>query len=54
MREAELRELPYLFRLRLTANVRKLIKKSFSKADWTDAGQGWQGREDTLRLVVRF
>jgi Transposase DDE domain group 1 len=50
MREAERRGLPYLFKLRLTANVRKLIKKTFSKDDWTNAGQGWQGREDTLRL----
>jgi hypothetical protein len=50
MREAEQRGLSYLFKLRLTANVKKLIKKTFSKADWTDAGQGWQGRRDTLRL----
>ena len=50
MREAEQRGLPYLFKLRLTANVKKLIKKNFSKEDWTNAGQGWQGREDTLRL----
>ena len=41
---------PYLFKLRLTANVKKLIKKTFSKDDWTAAGQGWQGRTDTLRL----
>ena len=50
MREAEQRGLPYLFKLRLTANVKKLIKKTFSKDDWTAAGQGWQGRTDTLRL----
>jgi len=50
MREAERRGLPYLFKLRLTSNVKRLIKKTFSKNDWTDAGQGWQGREDTLRL----
>lgn len=50
MSEAERRGLRYLFKLRLTANVKKLIKKSFSKSGWTDAGQGWQGREDTLRL----
>ncbi len=50
MREAEQRGPPYLFKLRLTANVKKLIKKTFSKSGWTDAGQGWQGREDTLRL----
>jgi hypothetical protein len=63
MREAEGRGLPYLFKLRLTANVKKLIKKTFYKNDWADAGTrsssaacgsaplgGWQGREDTLRL----
>jgi hypothetical protein len=50
MSGAEQRGLPYLFKLRLTANVKKLIKKTFSKSGWTDAGQGWQGREDTLRL----
>jgi hypothetical protein len=31
MREAERRRLPYLFKLRLTANVKKLIKKTFPK-----------------------
>lgn len=50
MSGAEQRGLPYLFKLRLTANVKKLIKKTFSKGGWTDAGQGWQGKEDTLRL----
>ena len=32
MSEAEQRGLPYLFKLRLTANVKKLIKKTFCKA----------------------
>jgi hypothetical protein len=50
MREAERRKLHYLFKLRLTSNVKKLIKKAFSKDDWTDAGQGWQGRHESLRL----
>jgi hypothetical protein len=50
MSGAEQRGLPYLFKLRLTANVKKLIKKTFSQRGWSDAGQGWQGREDTLRL----
>ena len=50
MSEAEQRGLPYLFKLRLTANVKKLIKKTFSKSDWTSAGQGWQGRREMLRL----
>jgi hypothetical protein len=50
MSEAEQRALPYLFKLLLTANVKKLIKKTFYKSDWTDAGQGWQGKHETLRL----
>ncbi len=37
-------------RLRLTANVKKLIKKTFSKSGWSGTGQGWQGRHETLRL----
>jgi hypothetical protein len=51
MREAEQRGLPYLFKLRLTANVKRLIKRAFAKDDWRDAGQGWEGRSDGLRLV---
>jgi hypothetical protein len=50
MSEAERRGLPYLFKLRLTANVKKLINKTFYKSGWADAGQGWQGKEETLRL----
>lgn len=50
MREAEQRGLHYLLKLRLTSNVKKLIKKTFSKSGWHDAGQGWQGRYETLRL----
>jgi hypothetical protein len=50
MSGAEQRGLSYLFKLRLTPNVKKLIKRTFSKSDWTDASQGWQGRKDTLRL----
>ncbi len=41
---AEQRGLPYLFKLRLTANVKKLIKKTFSKNDSTNAVKA--GREE--------
>lgn len=51
MREAEGRGLDYLFKLRLTKNVKRLIERTFSKSGWSDAGQGWQGKEETLRLV---
>jgi hypothetical protein len=43
MREAEGRELEYLFKLKLTKNVKKLIERAFMKGGWRDAGQGWQG-----------
>ena len=50
MREAESRDIDYLFKLRLTANVKRLIKKAFAYSGWRDAGQGWRGLEATLRL----
>ena len=52
MREAEAREQPYLSKLRLTKRVKSLIQKVFRSADWTDAGQGWEGLEDTLTLTL--
>jgi hypothetical protein len=51
MREAEQRGIDYLFKLRLTKNVKRLIERTFAKGGWRDAGQGWQGKEETLRLV---
>jgi Transposase DDE domain group 1 len=51
MREAEGRGIDYLFKLRLTKNVKSLIERTFSRVGWRDAGQGWQGKSETLRLV---
>jgi Transposase DDE domain group 1 len=51
MRESELRGIDYLFKLRLTKNVKILIERTFMKGGWSDAGQGWQGKAETLRLV---
>ena len=47
---AEARDQPYLTKLRLTKNVKNLVKKLFRFNDWEDAGQGWEGLEDTLTL----
>jgi hypothetical protein len=44
-------QLAYLFRLRMTANVRRAWDRAMQHTDWVDAGQGWQGKETTLRLV---
>jgi hypothetical protein len=47
---AEERNLGYLFKLKQSLNVKKLIGQIFQKEDWAEAGQQWQGREDVLRL----
>ena len=50
MVEAEARKLGYLFKLKQSANVKRLIGQIFRKEEWVEAGQRWQGREDVLRL----
>jgi Transposase DDE domain len=47
---AEKRGIRYLFKLKQSANVKKLIGKVFQQEEWVEAGQGWQGRADELRL----
>ena len=45
--------LPFLLRLRQTANVKRLIERLFRREDWnraSDATQGWQAIEDSIRL----
>ena len=51
MREAEGRGIDFLFKLRLTKNVKRLIERTFAREGWQDAGQGWQGMEAELRLT---
>src|ERR1700755_3040079 len=50
MAQAEQRNLVYLFRLRTTKNVSRALQRAMAQSDWSDAGQGWQGKETTLRL----
>ena len=40
----------YLFKLRLTTNVKRYIEKLFWEKDWKRAGQGWEGKDGELRL----
>ena len=47
---AEERKIGYLFKLKQSANVKKLIGQIFTKQEWEEAGQQWQGREDVLQL----
>ena len=50
MAEIGVRGLPYLFKLRLTANIKRSIRRLSRQSEWVDAGQGWQATETTVRL----
>jgi hypothetical protein len=50
MGRAEQEGLAYLFRLRMTANVKRSLEQAMRQSDWEDAGQGSQGKETSLRL----
>ena len=50
MEGAERRTIPFLFKLKQTANVKKLITKLFGNDEWVDAGQNWQGLSTELQL----
>jgi hypothetical protein len=40
----------YLFKLRLTRNVKRYIEKLFWEQDWSEAAEGWEGRNGELKL----
>jgi Transposase DDE domain group 1 len=50
MVELEEMEQPYLFKLRQTSGVKRLIERLWSRSDWLDAGDGYQAVESTLSL----
>lgn len=50
LKEAEVRAQHYLSKLKLTTNVKALIKKVFRNMNWENAGAGWEGVEDVLSL----
>jgi len=50
MAGCEQRGMAYLFKLKQSANVKKLIAKLFRNEDWVDAGQTWQGFDTKLQL----
>ena len=47
----EARAVHYLFKLRLTKNVKRYIERSFASGQWRDAGQGWQAQEGMIQLM---
>ncbi len=50
MREAGQRGVAYLFKLRLTANVKRMIAKLSTRIAWISAGQGSEAKESKVRL----
>ncbi len=50
MTEAEQRHIDYLFKLRQTSGVQKLIEGLFWQQQWQDAGLGWEATESMLQL----
>ncbi len=42
---------PYLFKLRQSTGVKKLVQRQWQRRHWCDVGQGWQACEDALRLT---
>jgi hypothetical protein len=50
MSKAEAIKLPYLFKLKQSKNVKKLIHDCAWRNDWCNAGQKWQGVESKIQL----
>lgn len=44
-------EQPYLFKLRQSAGVKKLVQRQWGRRDWCMVGQGWEACEDQLELT---
>ena len=51
MTALEERQQPYLFKLKLSKNVKRHIGSLFRQSGWTDAGQGWEGKDGELALT---
>lgn len=47
----EARDQPYVFKLRLSRGVQRVVRSLWACDDWIDAGQGWEARQSTIRLL---
>lgn len=47
----EQRQLPYLFKLKRTKNVKRYLEQIFWSDGWQNAGQDWEGREGHIKLT---
>lgn len=51
LRDMESHGQRYLFKLKQSKNVRRLLARQFQRHDWINAGQGWESVEDEVRLA---
>jgi len=51
MAELERRDQPYLFRLRMSANVARFVEREMAAPEWQPLGDGAQGRAGRIRLT---
>src|ERR1700752_4114902 len=51
MEGAEERKIGYVFKLKQSAKVKKLIARLFQDQRWVDAGQAWQGLDEQSQLM---
>jgi len=51
MTHCETRALPYLFKLRRSAGVKRLAEKLSRQGEWRDCGAGWSAAESRLKLL---
>lgn len=49
--QCEERGLPYLFKLKHTNNVKRLVQTCLRESHWEEAGEGWQCMESELKLT---
>jgi hypothetical protein len=50
MNTAEEKGVPYLFKLKLTKNIKRLIERLMLNQEWVSAGQIWEGQESVIQL----
>jgi hypothetical protein len=50
LNQCEEKGIPYLFKLKHTSNVKRLVQTSLRSGQWEEAGQGWQTLEANLQL----
>ncbi|CAN5390712.1 hypothetical protein BH10PSE19_BH10PSE19_15630 [soil metagenome] len=51
MSKAEEKGLPYLFKLKQSTNVKRLIARMMPSNNWSPVGRGWEGQESVLQLA---